>query len=102
MGLHTLCLLDIKTSEDYYMMPDEAVRQVRMCGGEFEGEYKIFVVSRFGCGDEEIRYVRLEEVEGIEFGKPLHSLIFPGKLEVYEEECVEIMMSGKEIEKKTS
>lgn len=89
--LHTLCLLDIKTNENYFMTPNEAIMQVLECGEYFDKEYKVFVISRFGCTDERITYAKLEDAREMDFGKPLHSMIFPAELEVYEKESVDAM-----------
>lgn len=93
--MHTLCLLDIKTCDEYYMTPGEAVGQILECGEYFERGYKIFVISRFGCSDEVVRYVELDKVASLTYGEPLHSLILPAALEVYEKEAIDIMFGNK-------
>lgn len=95
--LHTLCLLDIKTDENRFMSPNIAIEQLLYVINEnpdnniFADDYKIFVISRFGCQDEKIYYDTFENLKTKNFGEPLHSLILPAQLEVIEKEHVEAM-----------
>jgi diphthine synthase len=90
-GLHTLLLLDIKP--DRHMSVYESLKQLL----EIEGLRKEGVITKdtkaIGCarlGSEDflIRYGRIEELMKIDFGKPLHCMIIPGKLHFIEEEML--------------
>lgn len=101
-NLHTLCLLDIKIERGYYeqdggnsrfMSANVAIQQILESedlnkSGVITEKTKIFVICRFGCNDESFYYDEMGKLLEIEFGKPLHSLIIPAKMEVVEEEHV--------------
>lgn len=87
MGLHTLVLLDIKMDEQRFMTIAEAIDL--LFGMGFPKHAKGIGVARIGCPDQKIVYGKLSELEKIDFGKPLHSLILPGKLHFMEEEIIE-------------
>lgn len=93
-GLHTLCLLDIKTDEQRFMTANEAIEQLLYCEGErgnnmILADTEIFVVCRFATETELVKFGRASELVKMEFGLPLHSLIVPGKLDEIEREFIE-------------
>lgn len=95
-GLHTLCLLDIKTDEGRFMTVNEAVDQLLECAALTGNPLicsstKIFAVCRFGSPSEEIAYASVENICARSFGAPLHSLIIPAKLDFVEEELVDAL-----------
>lgn len=88
--LHTLVLLDIKP-EKHMRMP-EAIKILLDIESErkekvFTKNTKILGCARIG-GDYMIKYGTAEEIEKIDFGKPLHCIIIPGKLHFIEEEMM--------------
>lgn len=92
-GLHTLCLLDIKTYEDRYMSVNEAIHQLDYSEeihnlGIFNNKTKIFAICRFATDDEFVAYDTPDNLKIMDFGRPLHSLIIPAKLSFIEEEYV--------------
>jgi diphthine synthase len=111
-GLHTLCLLDIKTAEPSrenlrrgvnapeparFLTVNKALEILKKTGGkkEEEGEERIIDdetlvvgVARLGSDDAVIRAGPLGEIIKFDFGKPLHSLIIPGKLHDVEKEML--------------
>jgi diphthine methyl ester synthase len=109
-GLHTLCLLDIKTSEPKksdlakqhfvpqpprYMSINQALEQLLQIElergeGVILPETLVVAVARLGSPNEFIKFGTVEELKKIEFGGPLHSLIIPGKLHFHEEEMLQI------------
>ena len=98
-NLHTLCLLDIKTDENRFMRADEALKQMMYADKEcnynvIKKDTKVFVVCRFSTDEESVFYDTIENLieRGEEFGKPLHSIIFPAKLSIVEKEFVEELM----------
>lgn len=93
-GLHTLCLLDIKTDENRFMNVNEAIDHILYAEEQnnlkfFNLDFKIFAVCRFATDDELIQYDTVRNLKGRDFGKPLHSLIIPAKLSFIEEEFVD-------------
>ncbi|RVD90677.1 diphthine synthase [Tubulinosema ratisbonensis] len=98
INLHTLCLLDLRITEEneLYMSPNIALDQLLQCESiEKKGlitlDTEVFVISRFGCENEEICYGKIGEMIKKDFGEPLHSLIIPGKMDVLEKEHVEML-----------
>ncbi|KAI4292072.1 diphthine methyl ester synthase [Pancytospora philotis] len=92
-GLHTLCLLDIKTDEGRFMTANEAIEQLLEC--EREHGYgcvtpttKLFAVCRFATDSEHVAYDTAEALAHMDHGAPLHSLIVPAALSCIEEEFV--------------
>lgn len=92
-GLHTLCLLDIKTDEEKFMTVNEAVDQIlevaQILGSALVNrDTRVFAVCRFGSPTEEIAYERIGDIQHRSFGAPLHSLIIPAELDRVEQELV--------------
>ncbi|KAM0674153.1 hypothetical protein GVAV_002226 [Gurleya vavrai] len=112
-NLHTLVLLDIRVKEikkecrfseikeyeeERFMNPNTALNQLMECEeiemkNIFLNKTKIFVISRFGCDDENVFYDSIENLIKKEFGKPLHSIIVPAKLDIVEKEHVEYLIN---------
>lgn len=95
-GLHTLCLLDIKTDENRFMSVNEAIEQILEADMERKAnivneDTKIFAICRFGTPTQELVYDRVGEMRKRSFGEPLHSIIIPAKLDFVEEELVEAL-----------
>lgn len=113
LGLHTLCLLDIKVAEPSkedllkqargemvqaappkYMSVNQGLEVLEKIEGErkeaiIQEDMKVIGVARIGHPDCIIKYGTLQEIKEYNFGKPLHSLIIPGKLQIVEEEALE-------------
>ena len=49
-------------------------------------ETKCVGLARIGSHDQKIIFCSLKEMEKVDLGKPLHSLIIPGKLQILEEQ----------------
>ncbi|EFO26321.1 diphthine synthase [Loa loa] len=103
-GLHTLCLLDIKTKEQSvenmmrgrkeflpprYMTCSEAAKQLleianRIADEKMEPAYtrstECVALARVGWNDQKIVFCSLEALCDVDMGPPLHSLIIPGEL----------------------
>lgn len=92
-GLHTLCLLDVKTDQDRYMSVSEAVELLlRM---EYERMQNIIRedtpmvgVARIGADDAVIKYGSAKQLMNEKFGGPPHTLIVTGKLHEMEHEML--------------
>lgn len=109
LGLHTLCLLDIKVKEPtleslargkpVYMPPrfmtvNQALEQLlEIEAGRKEGgctlESKCIGVSRVGCSDQQIVAGTAGELLAADFGGPLHSLVVVGDAHELELELLE-------------
>ena len=107
-GLHTLCLLDIKVAEPSkenlkkginkpepprFMTINQALsvlKKIELKRKEkiIHDDLLIVGVARLGSDDQKIVAGELLEIEKVDFGKPLHSLIIPGKLNEIEKEII--------------
>ena len=108
-GLHTLCLLDIKTAEPSIenmkkgIMKPEPPRFMTIHDGLrilerleeknkkkiITQETKIVGVARIGTDSQKIKYGTIKEIKKEDFGEPLHSIIIPGKLHDVEKEMLQ-------------
>jgi diphthine synthase len=97
MGLHTLCLLDIKVKEQSlenlvrgrkiyepprYMSVNTAIEQLLYVEEERKKNVTpphclAIGVARVGSDDQLIRVGKMEDLLNVDFGKPLHCLIIP-------------------------
>lgn len=97
MGLHTLCLLDIKVKEPgleslargkkiyeppRYMTINQAAKQLIEIDqmleiGELDAQSMAVAVVRMGQKDQNIVYADLDYMMTADFGPPLHTLIIP-------------------------
>ncbi|KAJ3115673.1 diphthine synthase [Phlyctochytrium bullatum] len=108
LGLHTLCLLDIKVKEQSienlargrkiyepprFMTINQAVEQLL----EIEDNRGLKIctrdtlaigLARVGCSDQKIVAGTLAELLDVDFGGPLHSLVLPGKMHELEADLV--------------
>ena len=77
LGLHTLCLLDIKKGQGKFMTPKEAIKTIESAQQKsnikiLEGNTKLIVCSRMGKKKKKIFYLTADEIKKIDFGEPLH------------------------------
>ncbi|GAA0468644.1 diphthine synthase [Halococcus dombrowskii] len=85
-GLHTLCYLDIKATEERYMSADVAAERL---APELDGLG--VVVARAGSPEPLVVADRLSALAEGEFGDPLHLLVLPGELHHLEREALEAL-----------
>eukprot|EP00897_Mesotaenium_endlicherianum_P006885 jgi/Mesen1/6224/ME000320S05421 len=78
MGLHTLCLLDIK------------VLASRDHAGAYSAQTPCVGLARVGTDSQVIVSGTLEELRDVEFGPPLHSFVITGHTHVLEEEMMKV------------
>ncbi len=99
LGLHTLCLLDLKAAEERYLTINEAIRML------LEVEQKIgkrvvtkntvaLAVARAGANNPLLKADFAGELVNFEFGEPPFSLIFPGDLHFMEIESLIAFADG--------
>lgn len=92
-GLHTLLLLDLRPLEKKFMTIPEALEilekiEERKKGKIITNDLLVMGCARLGSSDALIRVGTLQELKKVNFGKPPHCLIIPGKLHFAEEELV--------------
>jgi len=98
LGLHTLCLLDIRAEEKRYITIHEALDLLLKIEDERKKKVvtmKTLVVgiARAGSENPTVKAGFLGEVLDYEFGEPPHSIVFPGRLHFMEAEAL-IVLAG--------
>lgn len=101
MGLHTLCLLDMKAEEKRYMTIKEGLQQLLTME---KGKKKHVVtlntlivgIARAGSTTPVVKAGYLEEVLSYDFGAPPHTLIFPSRLHFMEAEALVTLAKAPE------
>ncbi len=93
INAHTLCLLDIKIKQNYFMTINEALKLLLKMEEEINDnlineETKVIGVSSLG-GNFDIKYGTISDLIDYEFTDTPHSLIIPGKLHFSEKEVLE-------------
>eukprot|EP00127_Corallochytrium_limacisporum_P004930 Clim_evm4s195 gene=Clim_evmTU4s195 len=116
IGLHTLCLLDIKVKEQTwenlargrkvyepprFMTVTEALEQLLACEerhgrGLVKADTIVIGVARLGQDDQLIVSGTVSELMEVDFGKPLHSLVIAGDVHETELECVAMHAKNKD------
>ena len=95
IGLHTLCLLDIKKDQDRFMTVNQAIEVLE----DIESRKKedlindnTFVIgcARLGTDNFIIKSGKLKDIKLVDFGIAPHCLIIPGKMHFAEEEILEL------------
>jgi len=101
LGLHTLCLLDIKAEQKRYLSIWEALA----CLLEIEKKRKKETVtpetlavgiSRAGSNKPTVKAGYVQDLVSFDFGGPPHSIIFPGKLHFMEAEALIVLAGAPE------
>ncbi len=88
-GLHTMILLDIRESEDRYMTAAEAIQwlldgEETWKEGLIDEKTLMCVASRVGSPEEKLTAGYPEDLLKKDLGKPLCTLVIPGKLHFME------------------
>ena len=95
IGAHTLLLLDIKVEQERFMTVKQAIEvmediESRVSENVISDDTFAIGCARLGCSDFKIISGTLKQLKEVDFGKPLHSLIIPGKMHFSEEEIVDM------------
>lgn len=89
VGLHTLCLLDLKAKENLFLSINQAIKMLL----EVEGKKKLDVITpdtvavgiaRAGGNNPTLKADFIKDLANFDFGEPPYSLIFPGDLHFME------------------
>lgn len=91
--LHTLLLLDLRPQEKKFMTVGEALEilehiEERKKEKIITSDLLVIGCARLGSSKALIRAGTLQDLKKVDFGKPPHCLIIPGKLHFAEEEMV--------------
>ena len=107
LGLHTLCLLDLKTDEKRFLTINEALTLL----SEIEQKRKERIitpstiavgVARVGSDTPILKADYIEALSKHDFGDPPQSLIFPGELHFMEAEALVTLAGAPETLRRTA
>jgi len=92
-GLHTLCFLDIRAEEKRYMTIKEGLQTLfalerRRHLGVVTANTLAVGIARAGSENPTVKADFTHELLRFDFGKPPHSLVFPGELHFMEAEAL--------------
>jgi diphthine synthase len=82
-GNHTVLLLEYNQDKDFFLDPKDALN------GLLETTYAI-VASRIGFKDQSIISGKISSLKKIDFGKPPHTVIIPGRMHFTESDALKI------------
>mgnify|MGYP003732426099 CR=1 FL=1 len=90
IGAHTLLLLDLQPEENRFMTINDAIDYLLKL--ELKHARKVFTrdtlcigCARIGAKDQLIRAGAAKDLQKVDFGRPVHCLVVPGKLHFMEE-----------------
>jgi len=93
IGLHTLCLLDLRPDENKFMTVNDSITYLLIIeekkgGGILTNRTMMIACARLGSKDQKIVYGKAKDLMKIDFGNPPFCLIIPGKLHFMEEDAL--------------
>jgi diphthine synthase len=101
LGLHTLCLLDIRAEEKRYLDINDALKELLETEAKREEtivtmDSLVVGVARAGSSTPTVKADFVKSLLDYDFGHPPHSLIFPGKLHFMEVEALVVLAGAPE------
>ena len=92
-GMHTLCLLDIKSDQNRFMTVSQAIEvlediEQRLGEGLVKDDLFVIGCSRLGTDKAIIKAGKLKKIKEIDYGDAPHCLIIPGNMHFVEEEMI--------------
>jgi diphthine synthase len=101
LGLHTLCLLDIKAEEKRYLSIRESLNSLlkieqKKKKGIVTTNTLVVGIARAGSTNPTVKADSIEELLIYDFGEPPYSIIFPGKLHFMETEALIVLAGAPE------
>lgn len=100
LGLHTLCLLDVKAEEKRYLSIPESLELLLKI--ERKRKEKTVTTDTLAVGiaragnNPTVKAGFVKELISYDFGEPPHSIIFPGKLHFMEAEALIVLAGAPE------
>ncbi|MFZ0966363.1 MAG: diphthine synthase [Candidatus Bathyarchaeia archaeon] len=101
LGLHTLCLLDIKAEEKRYLSIRESLElllkiEEKKKKGIVTTNTLVVGIARAGSNNPMVKADSIKKLLDYDFGEPPYSIIFPGKLHFMEAEALIVLAGGPE------
>jgi diphthine synthase len=102
LGLHTLCLLDLKANENRFLTISEAIKTLleieqKKQNGVVTAETVAVGLARAGSDSPTLKADFVKELTDYDFGTPPFSLIFPGDLHFMEVETLIAFAEAPEV-----
>jgi diphthine synthase len=101
LGLHTLCLLDIKAEEKRYLSVREGLGSLlkieeKKKKGVITVDSLVVGIARAGSNNPTVKADSVKKLLVYDFGEPPYSVIFLGKLHFMEAEALVVLAGGPE------
>ncbi len=95
-GNHTVLLLEYNQDKDFFLDPKEALNELLETEkGQIRNVISlssyVIVASRVGFKDQKIISGKISSLKKINFGKPPHTIIIPGRLHFTESDALKIL-----------
>ena len=101
LGLHTLCLLDIKANEKRYLSVRESLDlllkiEEKKKKGIVTMNTLVVGIARAGSNNPVVKADSVKKLLDYDFGEPPYTIIFPGKLHFMEAEALIVLAGAPE------
>jgi diphthine synthase len=101
LGLHTLCLLDIKAEDERYLNIRESLNlllkiEEKKKKGAVTVDSLAVGIARAGSKNPTVKADSIKKLVNYDFGEPPYSIVFPGKLHFMEAEALIVLAGGPE------
>lgn len=95
-GNHTLLLLEYNQEQDFFLKPQDALlRLIEVEKGQKRNTINkdtfVIIASRIGFKDQKIIAGKIASVVNMDFGKPPHSIIIPGRFHFTESDALKLV-----------
>ncbi len=102
LGLHTLCLLDLREPENRYLSINQAIKTLQAVEAKKQGnvitpETVAVGIARAGNDQPTLKADFIKNLADFDFGPPPYSLIFPGDLHFMEVDAL-VAFAGAPVE----
>jgi diphthine synthase len=95
-GSHTIIILEYNNDKDFFLEPKDALANLLLAEKEQkrnvmdESSFAI-VASRIGAKSQNIVAGKLSTLKKVDFGKPPHTIIIPGKMHFTESDALKVL-----------
>ena len=95
-GNHTILLLEYNQDKDFFLDPKDALKglletEKGQKRNVIDSSTYVIIASRIGFKDQKIISGKISSLKKIDFGKPPHTVIIPGRLHFTESDALKIL-----------
>jgi len=95
-GNHTMLLLEYNQDKDFFLDPKDALNELLetekgQIRNVISSSSYVIVASRVGFKDQKIISGKISSLKKIDFGKPPHTIIIPGRLHFTESDALKLL-----------